>query len=67
MILKGGMQVRLGGMPRVPGLGEKAQIRDVEGPDKPFLFHQVPLKPVGRQKGMKEKEKSKQQAAEGRE
>ena len=63
VILKSRIQVRLGGMSRVPRLREKTEVCDAEFLDKPFLLPYTVLVVSETQKRMNKEQQNKSRPA----
>ena len=60
MILKGRMQIRLGEMPRIPGLGEQAEVREGEFSNQSAFLLQCLLVIFKIEPWLNEQEKAKE-------
>jgi len=62
VILKGRMEIRLGGMSRISGLGKEAQIRYPQGANQLLFFYDPAVVCLCSKDGMNKEEASKDKA-----
>ena len=67
VILKGRMEIRLGGMPRISGLCKEAQIRDSQGVNQLLFFSDPAVVCLCSKDGINKEKESKDQTVYGNE